>query len=361
MQRYLVPLCLAGLIIGMLVATPVAAQEPVVRAVLFWSNSCPHCHAVINQVLPPIQAKYGARFELQMLEVSSQANLERLMGILQDYKVSRSSWVVPFLVIGQVYLVGGDLIAGRLAPEIERGLAAGGVEYPATLRQAMPTPTATPQASDCPTCTEELMRFAGRTPEPVIATPPPLPLGLKGEPATAILAALITLGMIIVLVVVAGLVLRHLLRPPAAPDIAVVRPGWIIVALTLVGLTAAIYLSYVELSHTHAVCGPMSDCDLVQTSSYARFLGMPVAVLGALTYLVILLVWSVSRWLPDRWVPLSAWALLGIAFGGTLFSAYLTFLEPFVIGAVCPWCLTSAVAMTLLLLVSARTALASAR
>ena len=43
-----------------------------------------------------------------------------------------------------------------------------------------------------------------------------------------------------------------------------------------------------------------------------------------------------------------------MTFGGTLFSIYLTFLEPFVIGAVCAWCLTSAVVMTLLLVVAVR-------
>jgi uncharacterized membrane protein len=34
---------------------------------------------------------------------------------------------------------------------------------------------------------------------------------------------------------------------------------------------------------------------------------------------------------------------------GTLFSIYLTFLEPFVIGATCIWCITSAIVITLLL------------
>ena len=47
-------------------------------------------------------------------------------------------------------------------------------------------------------------------------------------------------------------------------------------------------------------------------------------------------------------------ALLAMAAFGTLFSIYLTFLEPFVIGATCAWCLTSAVVMTLLMLLAAR-------
>jgi uncharacterized membrane protein len=49
---------------------------------------------------------------------------------------------------------------------------------------------------------------------------------------------------------------------------------------------------------------------------------------------------------------LGALALLGMTLAGTLFSVYLTFLEPFVIGATCAWCLTSAVLMTVLMLLS---------
>jgi uncharacterized membrane protein len=49
-----------------------------------------------------------------------------------------------------------------------------------------------------------------------------------------------------------------------------------------------------------------------------------------------------------------AWpALLAMTLFGTLFSVYLTFLEPFVIGATCAWCLTSAVLMAALLALAA--------
>jgi len=51
---------------------------------------------------------------------------------------------------------------------------------------------------------------------------------------------------------------------------------------------------------------------------------------------------------------LAGWALVGLTLIGTLFSMYLTFLEPFVIGATCAWCLTSAVILTLLMLLSVR-------
>jgi uncharacterized membrane protein len=74
-----------------------------------------------------------------------------------------------------------------------------------------------------------------------------------------------------------------------------------------------------------------------------------MAVLGLAGYAVILAAWLVARGGPDAARP---WARIG-AFAaslvGTAASAALTVLEPFVIGAVCLWCLTSAVLMTVLL------------
>ena len=52
-------------------------------------------------------------------------------------------------------------------------------------------------------------------------------------------------------------------------------------------------------------------------------------------------------------------SLWGMAWIGAIFSIYLTFLEPFVIGATCMWCLTSAVVMTLLLWATTPAALQS--
>jgi uncharacterized membrane protein len=93
----------------------------------------------------------------------------------------------------------------------------------------------------------------------------------------------------------------------------------------------------------------VGDCNTVQQSEYARLFGvLPIGVLGLLGFAAILAAWGVRRWGPR---PLSSWAaiaLLAMTGFGTLFSIYLTFLEPFVIGATCMWCLSSAVIMTTL-------------
>ncbi|MDX9956304.1 MAG: vitamin K epoxide reductase family protein, partial [Anaerolineae bacterium] len=76
---------------------------------------------------------------------------------------------------------------------------------------------------------------------------------------------------------------------------------------------------------------------------------LPIAVLGLSGYIAIGAAWVVARWSRPPWANLAQLALAGMVWFGVAFSIYLTFLEPFVIGATCAWCLTSAVIMTALL------------
>ena len=123
--------------------------------------------------------------------------------------------------------------------------------------------------------------------------------------------------------------------------------------LCALGLGVAGYLAYVESAQVSAVCGPIGDCNTVQQSEYARLFGvLPIGVLGIIGYLLIAAGWLVRRLNKGRLADIAAVALLFMTISGTLFSVYLTFLEPFVIGATCAWCLTSAILMTLLMLLS---------
>jgi uncharacterized membrane protein len=125
--------------------------------------------------------------------------------------------------------------------------------------------------------------------------------------------------------------------------------AWLIPALCLFGMVVAGYLTFVETTHTLAVCGPVGDCNTVQQSEYARLFGfLPVGLLGLVGYVLILCAWGVGRFTSGRQAHLGGLALFGLVAFGLLFSIYLTFLEPFVIGATCAWCLTSAIIMTAL-------------
>jgi uncharacterized membrane protein len=116
--------------------------------------------------------------------------------------------------------------------------------------------------------------------------------------------------------------------------------------LGLAGVGIAGYLTYVHYAGLHPICGISHGCETVQTSRYASLLGAPVALLGLITYILILL----SLRMRGERALLGGYALTLIAF---LFSSYLTYREVFTIHAICSWCVSSAIVFTLLAIVGA--------
>ena len=169
------------------------------------------------------------------------------------------------------------------------------------------------------------------------------------DPIGNSLALVVLAGMVFGLVVVLRFFAKK--RGRLAPLPA--ENGWLIPALALAGLGVAAYLAYVETSLASAVCGPVGDCNAVQQSEYARLFGIPIAFYGLAGYVTILVLWLVQRLTKRSLVWLAPTGIFAVAAVGVLFSIYLTFLEPFVIGATCIWCLTSALLMTGILLFSA--------
>ena len=117
--------------------------------------------------------------------------------------------------------------------------------------------------------------------------------------------------------------------------------------LAVAGALISVYLTWSYLRGITPVCvGGSSGCETVQTSRYAEILGIPVTSLGLLAYAGLLGSVLVRH---DR---AARFGLL-IALVGTLFSAYLTYLGIFVIGAFCQWCVASATLMVASLLLTA--------
>ena len=115
------------------------------------------------------------------------------------------------------------------------------------------------------------------------------------------------------------------------------------IVLALVGLGVAAYLTYVHYAGIKPACTAGGSCIKVQTSQWSKLGGVPVALLGLLGYIGIL----ASLVAPDR--DETRLATLGLTLIGFGFSAYLTYRELFSIHAVCEWCASSAVIMTVLL------------
>jgi uncharacterized membrane protein len=114
------------------------------------------------------------------------------------------------------------------------------------------------------------------------------------------------------------------------------------IAIATVGLGVASYLTYVHYAGGPILCLRGGGCETVQHSIYSKLAGVPVALIGLIGYITIL----TSLLVPEsESTRLATMTITLIGFG---FSVYLTSRELFSIHAICPWCVSSAVMMTLL-------------
>jgi uncharacterized membrane protein len=114
--------------------------------------------------------------------------------------------------------------------------------------------------------------------------------------------------------------------------------------LTVVGIGVASYLTYIHYAGINPACTAGQSCLKVQTSVWSKVDGVPVALMGLIGYVAIF----GTLLAPDR--EETRLATLGITLIGVGFSGYLTYRELFSIHAICEWCVSSAVILTLLLI-----------
>lgn len=317
--------------------TPVHAQTadpPTVHALMFWKAGCGHCEETINIALPPIQNQFGAQLDLRLREIVTMQDVDNLYALASAYGIPKDQVGVPFLVLGETTLIRPDQIRERLPSLIDDALTRGGADWPANplladfLRTASPAslPTSGLPAVSDPTLPADIA-----------------PARTQSNGFTLAIVIMVSMG-IALLYSIFSFAAGKTFSLPAWMD-------WLIPALIVMGIGVAAYLSYVETQSVEAICGPVGDCNTVQQSRYARLFDfLPVGVFGLLGYLGLSAAWLVRKILPKFAKPADI-AFFGMTFFAVLFSLYLTYLEPFVIGAVCIWCLSSAVIATLLLLI----------
>jgi uncharacterized membrane protein len=125
-------------------------------------------------------------------------------------------------------------------------------------------------------------------------------------------------------------------KEPAAASPIRRSPNWPLLALSLVGIALAAYLSWTEWTGSSLKgCAVGSGCDVVLSSRWATLLGLPIALWGLLAYVTLAGTAFIPRVDRHWW---SAWT---VAFFGVLYSAYLTTISLTLLGAACPYCLTS--------------------
>jgi uncharacterized membrane protein len=307
-------------------------DTPVVRAVLFFSPTCPACHQVITEDLPPILDQYQDQLQIIGIDTSVQEGSLMYQAAITHFQIPEHRRGVPALIIGETVLIGAQEIPEQLPGIIESGLASGGIDWPDIpgFRDLIEAAESQGSQDNAPNPTTDDLSLSER-----------FGRDLSGN----IMAVIVLAGMLFSI----GLVGFTIINPESERTGR--WPSWVIPVLAIIGFIVAAYLSYVEFTQSEAICGPVGDCNTVQQSPYAKLFDiLPIGVLGMFGYLLIGISWLIQQYTAVMWRYYAAiiiWILAGF---GTAFSIYLTFLEPFVIGATCAWCITSSILMTVILL-----------
>lgn len=152
---------LSGLLQG---AGSARAVEPIVRAVLFWSENCAHCHRVMEEHLPPLEEQYGDQLDVQTIEIAGSEEYELWLAAIEAFQLPPDRQGVPMLFLGDTVLVGSREIPEQLPGLVEQHLASGGVGLPDIpgLEDVVETAPAvpeepTPTVKACLQCEEDLL------------------------------------------------------------------------------------------------------------------------------------------------------------------------------------------------------------
>jgi uncharacterized membrane protein len=123
------------------------------------------------------------------------------------------------------------------------------------------------------------------------------------------------------------------------------------ITLVVIGLAVSIYMTIYKVTSNDALCLGSGDCSTVNASRYSEVYGIPVATVGIAGYFAILLVhWYEKR---DEFFEKNGPMLIfGMSLTGFLFTLYLIYIEFAILKALCPFCLTSQAAMTLIFIIS---------
>ena len=120
-----------------------------------------------------------------------------------------------------------------------------------------------------------------------------------------------------------------------------------VAAISAIGAVISAYLTWVHYSGNLALCIGVGGCESVQGSRFAVAGGVPVALIGLAGFaLIFALAVLRLRHAPPAWADIAIFAL---SIAATIYVTYLTYIELFVIGAVCPWCVAAAVCAVLVL------------
>lgn len=287
----------------------------VVHAVLFESPDCHACQLIIAKGVTPLLEKYGDQLILRTVKVITSEDVNQLYQIAANYGLTDDEVDLPMLIIDHQVLIADEIIP-QFSTLVEQYLAAGGIEPP------------------------DINLEEPNQPASLNSTVDGFGLGI---------AAMILLAIALIYALAAFISRKTILS-----GLSQTWQDALFWLLTLIGLGIAAYLTYVETKQIAAFCGPVGNCNRVQTSPYAMLFNIaPVGALGILAYIVMGVSMLISK---QDWGKISNLItpriVFGVAFCSVIFSLYLTYLELFRIQAICSWCIMSAIVTAGLFIIS---------
>lgn len=125
----------------------------------------------------------------------------------------------------------------------------------------------------------------------------------------------------------------------------------LILVLAFFGISDSVYLAQNETSNTPLICNveSLSDCNIVAASQYSRLFGIPIAEFGVVFYGILFVLAAIELALFNRFLRR---ILQAVSLVGVVVSIYFSFVEVFVINALCIYCIVSSL-ITLLIFISA--------
>ena len=125
----------------------------------------------------------------------------------------------------------------------------------------------------------------------------------------------------------------------------------ITVALAVLGLLVSIYMTIYKVTSNDNMCLGSGDCSTVNASRYASINGIPVALIGVFGYAAIIGIHWLER-KNDFFEANGSMILFGISLLGFFFTLWLVYVEIALLKALCPFCVTSQITMTVIFILS---------
>jgi uncharacterized membrane protein len=313
-----------------------AAEKPTVNALLFYKSDCKECTEIISALLPKWQDQHGDQLKILAVNTASSEGGTLYLDAVLKINIPFSTRL-PIVIIGNQYLGGAKEITKKLPTIIEEKLGQNGTKWP-TLEGLPRLIANTPQSSG-DTISFWVSDFRsnrlGRIKENTLNKLRSDPLGNSAS-------------LIVLILMIGSIISKPFMFRKNNQLKIITEYGWGVPVLSFVGMGTSLYLTYVKFSLSEAFCGPIGDCNAVQQSQFASLFGfLPVSLAGLMVFFLIALLWFLQKIYPKKFNIFGSFIGL-IVLASVFFFIYLTFLEPFVIGATCIWCLLSALTMTAL-------------